>query len=110
MPMGKWAGKGLLLLFVLMLGVFYGISITQEGIEQIHGPIDQQEEKREKASELPAGKEMNGQDLFRAEPVRHRPEGKTAISRIVGKAGDLLRLLADGLVRLAGKLGDAVLS
>lgn len=117
----------LLLVVVLVVGVFYGISITKEGIGRIHGPLDgavEAEDAPDRWLEADAGDaggrgpvagaKDNGQE--QPEGLETDPYGKpasatdSALSRLAGKAGELARLLADGLIRLLVGLGDAVLS
>lgn len=117
----------LLLFAVLVVGVFYGISITKEGIGRIHGPLDGEaasdESPAQRAGPDPVRAdgwaEADDGDLRQTEEEgtekkrmaqRSKPAPETAISRLAGKAGELAGLLADGLIRLLVWLGDAVLS
>lgn len=129
MSMGRQAGRMLTLVFVLVLGVFYGISVSREGIGQVYGPLEFEEaaaaeEERigtaerddgfppwEEAAGSGAGEAVAAEPAPPDEPALHGGRtGETAMNRIAGKAGDLLRLLADGLIRLMVGLGEAVLS
>lgn len=125
--MDRWAGRVLLLVVVLIIGVFYGISITRDGIAGVYGPQDgatEPGESYEWRSEPESGQTGGAREddgTYAGEDESGtQEEGKTrrgraskpdtAISRVAGKAGDLIRLLADGLIRLLVWLGDAVLS
>jgi hypothetical protein len=134
--MDKRAGRWLLAAFALLFGVFYGVSVTREGIGHIYGPLEAAGPADDAAgghvrAEAPertdapkpalkrgqpgtsgglAAGEPTDEYAFAADEWRRLPAEQTALSRIVGKTGDLLRILADGFIRLLVGLGEAVLS
>lgn len=110
--MGREAARLAALALVLLFGVFYGITVTRDGIGHVYGPLEERgaaEETRAGGPEAmlsPDAALEGAAPAFRAE----RPGEPSALSRFARAAGDLLRLLADGLVRLFVRLGEAVLS
>jgi hypothetical protein len=129
--MDKRAGRWLLAAFALLFGVFYGVSVTREGIGHVYGPLEAAGFPDDAAAgghvraeaARPAvkggisgaaggwtGDGPAGESMLDAEEWRRLPAEQTALSRIVGKTGDLLRILADGFIRLLVGLGEAVLS
>lgn len=122
--MSRGGGKLLLLVGVLVFGVFYGISLSNSGIEEIYGPIGgearggiaaaaqddapSQAEDRQEAAEEEHGLHSEPISSMNIEPVQ--PVSNSTLSLLLDKIGSLLNLLADHLIRLIVKLGEAVLS
>jgi hypothetical protein len=119
----RGARKLLLLIGVLVFGVFYGISLSNSGIEEIYGPIEgearagvaaaeqdeapfQAEDKQGAAEEKSLQSEPESN--MNIEPIQ--PVSNSTLSLLLDKIGSLLNLLADHLIRLIVKLGEAVLS
>lgn len=119
MPVDKALGKLVLLLFVLGFGVFYGVSISKDGIGRVHGPIDpQQSEIADEAGGepefQPAADEVTAQPEQPEQPASEfeaiRPVSESVLVRLIDKIGSLLNYLADRLIRFLVRLGEAVLS
>jgi len=125
--MGRQAARLLLLSLALAFGVVYGVTVTREGLERVYGPLGFGAEMPDEAAHIRAGAAgrtpADGESGNRLDAEWRAPaeEAKQADrepdrtnlapgARIAGKAGDLLRLLADGLIRLVVRLGEAVLS
>ena len=113
--MDKLLGKLLLLMVVLGIGVFYGVGISKHGIEQVHGPIEEQEAAAEDepsedeasaSSQQGAVIDERGTDLVSKE----LPPPSSALGRIFDKIASLLGFIADGIIRFFVGIGEAVLS
>ena len=115
MSVDRFMGKLFILLLVLGIGVFYGISISKSGIEQIHGPINQEEAVVDK----PVAESELVQEVAEVKQVDERvvlstqadiPNSDTLLTRLFDAVGSLLQRLADGIIQLLVNLGEAVLS
>ena len=120
--MSRSGGKLLLFLFVLAFGIFYGISLTSDGIEEIHGPLGDVTESTiedTNAADSPSKHTMKttqedigtqNEQLSGAEIKPVSPASHSLLTKLLDKLGSLLNLLADRLIRLIVKLGEAILS
>lgn len=108
--MDRWLGKTFVLLLVLGIGIFYGITISKEGIEHIHGPLPDEALDDSAAVEAEVLPAASDQPSVQRMPAAVQSEPETLLMRLVHKLSGLLRLLADGLIRILVGLGEAVLS
>lgn len=107
-------GKLFLLLAVLGVGIFYGISLSKDGIEQIHGPLAYTEAEPEPENHVTAEAMAEPHSTTKvATPgaeSSYKSGSDSLIMRLLNKLGGLIRLLADGIIRILVSLGEAVLS
>ena len=125
MPVDKWLAKAGLFVFALLLGVFYGIDAANQGIERVHGPLEDEVyrpayEERESgprsADEL--GIVMEHSDRMKAQQageqgqiIKPPPEvSESAFSRLLSWIGSSLHELADRLIRLVAGIGEKLLT
>ena len=95
------------LLFVLGFGIFYGVSLSKHGIEQINGPIVETEaDSTADVQQTPPPEAPSEQ----ATATTVQPPVNQGIFALFDKIGSLLNKLADGLVHLIVRLGEAILS
>jgi hypothetical protein len=105
------------MLCILGFGVFYGVSLSKEGTEHIHGPFEQvnatdRGAAAQTVSNAPAPQEQKADPPEAASPPaeRIRPANNSVIGTLLDGAASVLNRAADLLIRLFVKLGEAVLS
>ena len=114
MQVDNVVGKLLLLLVVLGIGVFFGVGISRDGMEQTQGLDASEQQKKAEVTVDNIKDEMAvtaaADEAAASIVTRELPTSETFIMRLLGKLGSLLQLLAEGLIRLLVGLGEAVLS
>ena len=124
--MGKALVNVIILLSVLAFGVFYGVDIAKNGIEQVNGPIgtasdltvekmaleqqqlvlDHKERMRlEAEQELRELQEQKLKEEQQSQPVVVK---QSLLSRLISKLGDVISCIANFIIHGVVNMGRAI--
>jgi hypothetical protein len=125
MPVDRALVNLIILLFVLAFGIFFGVDIARNGIEQVNGPIGTASEltvdkmaeeqqrlvmdhkQRMRLQEEQELLTLQGQDQ-KLEQVQPRTINQSLLSKLFYKIGDVLRWFADFIIRGIVNTGRAI--
>jgi hypothetical protein len=125
MPVGKALVNLIILVGVLAFGIFYGVDMAKDGIEQVNGPIgsasdltvekmateqqqlimDHKERMQLEAEQKLLALQEEEQKLLDAQPKAVNP---SLMSRFFHKIGDLLGWIAEFIIHGIVNMGRAI--